>query len=76
MNSCPCDLCITRAICLCKTYEIMMECPFVREFLNADSGNISVSELKIFCDSMNLRLIESHKLSTGLTTYFIKQRNY
>lgn len=74
-KKCPCDLCVTRAMCLLKTYEEMMSCPIVREFLNADTGNITVSELKLFCDSMHLRLIESHKMSTGVTTYFIKQRN-
>jgi hypothetical protein len=76
MNKCPCDLCVTRAICLCKTYEVMMECVLVREFLNAESGNITVPELREFCKSMNLRLIESHRSSIGTTTYFVKQRNY
>jgi len=74
-DECPCDECVTRAMCLLKPYRETIGCPLVREYLNADSGSITIPELKVFCDSMNLLLIERHTSSIGTTAYFVSGKH-
>ena len=74
MNECPCDLCITRAICLNRDYRVLLTCQLVRGFCQIESGNLDPKRLEIFCKSMDLKLIKYRSSAMGHTSYYIEGR--
>ena len=73
MSDCPCDNCITRAICYNKDYRELLTCKLLRIYMRVEeTGNIAVRELELFCKSMDLRLIKYRKSSIGHTSYYIE----
>ena len=73
---CPCDLCITRAICLNKEHEDLLGCGIIRKYLDINtSGNLNVVRLETFCRSMNLDLRVRRPIhSSGTSSYSIQHR--
>ena len=56
---CPCEICITRAMCVNKGYTEVIGCSFIRDYLHIyKTGNIDIPKLKIFCGFMNLKLVK------------------
>jgi len=74
-DKCPCDLCITRAICIGQRHEtVLVKCEIIRQFLKIpEKGIISIPELRIFCNSLGFKLMESKTDGIGGTMYYIDQ---
>lgn len=76
MLMCPCSKCITRAMCLNKEYYVVLQCPFVREYLNIDKdGNPNIPKLRIWCMTLNFKLrVHRPVHSSGTSAYYIDLR--
>ena len=72
---CPCDSCITRAVCISKNYRDIIGCVLVRDYLSiARTGNIHTPKLEVVCKSMHLKLVKRKKNSyRSGDTYYIEE---
>ncbi len=74
-KNCPCTNCVTKAMCIGKPWELILDCKLIRDYILIDEKGPSydIDKLQEFCDTMGLKLMQSKpRFASEGHAFFIK----